>query len=61
MNGWTHPMCGKCWYLCSRAEEPTRVKEVNPDPVPICCFCGAFTKQGIFVRADPALLECKHT
>lgn len=50
-------MCGACWYEQNRDGEPVRVKNDSPQ---VCCFCGNRTSAGIYVRHDPAELECKH-
>lgn len=57
MAGWTHLICEDCW----NERHPTRraVKVSFDDGAP-CCFCGKDTSSGIYVREDPATLDCRH-
>lgn len=56
---WTQPCCEACWvrrHLMAEGETmslklPTRV--VADAAVEQCCFCGAITCVGIYVRHDP--------
>lgn len=54
---WTHPICRNCWDEL-HPDEPirsfARIGESNR-----CCFCGAETTAGIFVRHDPRELLCE--
>lgn len=66
---WTHRICADCYIDKAVTEsefvEPTRVV---PDATPAqerCCFCSNFIVNvgkhgGIYVRHDPALLDCEH-
>ena len=55
MNKWTHSLC----YECYENKEPGRVPHVliNPD-LESCCQCLKRHRDGIYYRADPALLAC---
>jgi hypothetical protein len=62
MSGWVHTICDDCWTKRSSAEgKPGR----TPVQVPlgdraaeICCFCGATTRSGIYVRENPKVTKC---
>ncbi len=54
---WTHAICEKCWKQEKGGQIPHRIREAAEEP---CCFCGAPTSAGIYLRHDPKLLECKH-
>lgn len=54
-NSWNHSMCYDCWRRERGLDIPVRVKEHDPE---ICCFCGRWTIEGIFVRKDPAKMTC---
>lgn len=47
--GWNQPVCNPCWRA-RYGGTPSRL--VDPE-VEVCCFCGAATGSGIFVRIDP--------
>ncbi len=53
---WTHSICLGCWNKRYRGR-PVRIP--NPETEK-CCFCGALTTSGIYVRADPKTLDCEH-
>jgi len=57
MSKWTHAICDNCWD--AQSDMPP-VKMKNPD-TEICCFCGAETKSGIYIRCDPAEIACHDT
>lgn len=50
-KSWTHNMCGACWDRQHQGNrQPHRVTHSLTE---ICCYCGAVTNEGIFVRNDP--------
>ncbi len=54
----THAMCDDCWSRTQQArsgQPPTRTED---RAVQRCCFCGAETRSGMFMRQDPAGLRC---
>jgi len=53
MSEWTHSICSDCWDK-QRPESPSP-REGTGD-TECCCFCGAATASGIYVREDPATL-----
>lgn len=58
---WNHAQCVACWNRdnpdnlvnARRAQDIVRRESLT------CCFCGALTWAGIFVREDPAKLGCR--
>ena len=56
LSPWTHPMCESCWKQRDPTREPYRLELGSLE---LCCFCGAVTCSGIFVRNDPKALLCK--
>ncbi len=60
MSRWTHAQCETCWNAFHPASPPTPVMTLTADYV-VCCFCGAGTSAGIYVRADPDTTPyCEH-
>jgi hypothetical protein len=57
MSRWTHAICQPCWR--ERYGVTRNVVVVRDDEERSCCFCGAATAAGIYVRADPATLACR--
>lgn len=53
---WRHVLCAPCWYLRNKNRAPVRVKDADAAS---CCLCGQMTRDGIYVRADPVLFECR--
>jgi hypothetical protein len=51
---WNHILCERCYFSKSSAI-PHRLK---PD-WDTCCRCGARTKSGIVIRANPAAMTCE--
>jgi hypothetical protein len=47
----TQPACDGCWSGRYPGRQPVRLKEPETET---CCFCGAQTQAGIYVRVDPA-------
>ncbi len=50
LGEWTHAICERCWAAREGDRSPVTLGE-NWEQ---CCFCGASTRGGIFVRADPS-------
>lgn len=46
----TQPICRTCWEQRNVGRDPIRVRE---PPGEKCCYCGAETFEGIYVRVDP--------
>lgn len=57
MSEWSHPICDDCWEFRSTAQ-PARL--IDPD-LEMCCFCGNYTKSGIYIREDPEVPIYHHT
>lgn len=55
LSPWTHRLCDECWRKRAGAREPVRVTGSKPSP---CCQCGAVDASGIYVREDPARMQC---
>lgn len=53
---WTHAICSRCWLKHWGSRRPTRLVEGEAE---ICCFCGADTDAGIYVRRDPKETPCQ--
>ena len=55
MSKWTHSICEECW----RKREPNRTPTCMIAAVTErCCFCGKEHRSGIYVRENPADMEC---
>ena len=50
MGTWTHSICQPCWTKREPNRVAVKVREAEPEP---CCFCGATTDTGIYLRCDP--------
>lgn len=48
---WTQPICHACWDIRNPNREPKRLLEPVRER---CCVCGHFTRQGIYLRVNPA-------
>lgn len=63
MSEWSHSICDDCWLIkCGEEGElrlPVRVKYEHRDEE-TCCFCGEKTMSGIYIRQDPAKMDCSH-
>ncbi len=55
MSSWTHAICDDCWDA-KRPERPSP-RDGKGEPT-MCCFCGAPTASGIYVREDPKKTKC---
>jgi hypothetical protein len=53
---WTHNICVDCWKK-RYTSRPTAIQGI---PEEVCCFCGKANSDGVFIRADPSTLLCKH-
>jgi hypothetical protein len=56
MSAWTHAVCHDCWdaqhpYIPSRRSIASGAAET-------CCYCGAGTRSGIYVRENPETIRC---
>jgi hypothetical protein len=59
MSEWTHAICGHCWgRLNPNQVIPIAVRKPE---IEVCCFCGALTAGGIYVRQNPRGSRCKGT
>lgn len=63
MSRWRHAICDECYDLESEQndqlpEEPVRLQQPEQED---CCFCGAKTKSGIYIRKDPSQTKCGGT
>jgi hypothetical protein len=58
MGRWNHAMCDDCWTVWDPSHDPVRVREAYRESEK-CCFCGAPTISGIYVRVDPDKTPCK--
>jgi len=54
-SSWTHAICELCWTVKHPGRLPHRVRGAVPET---CCYCGATTDMGIFLRADPETVRC---
>lgn len=54
---WTHLACENCWHILN-GENRQPVRAVDPRGS-YCCFCGAETTSGIYVRHHPKGLKCE--
>lgn len=54
MSAWTDPICERCWA----AREGGRTAVSLGENWEQCCFCGASSRGGIFVQADPSTALC---
>lgn len=52
---WDHAICPECW---TRHWHGAARSVASPE-AEICCWCGADTEAGIYVRADPSKTPCQ--
>jgi hypothetical protein len=58
LRRWTHALCDQCWTLREPERRPARLVARDRE---VCCGCGAETRSGIFIRADPSTMQfCAH-
>ena len=55
MGDWTHSICIDCWFGI-RSDNPVTLFRPKKEE---CCFCGATTQDGIYIRYDPKRLTCQ--
>lgn len=55
-SNWDHAICGRCFVDQWGSKRPARIVEGERE---ICCFCGADTDAGIYVRRDPKETPCQ--
>ena len=53
---WTQPACSFCFELQLPGVNPIALKKEWREEE-ICAFCGQETKEGIYIRADPATVK----
>lgn len=59
MSAWTHSICDPCWQKMNPERTPVRSIPAMESPTPgRCCYCGEFHNSGIYIRANPADMEC---
>lgn len=59
VSAWTHSQCGDCWFHEHGLAVPVRMR-IQFRETETCCFCGAISTDGIYVRHDPrGLKHCK--
>lgn len=58
MSRWNHLMCAACWNADDR--HVNKAVEGANSEAENCCYCGKPTTSGIWVRADPEMLDCHH-
>lgn len=57
VSEWMHAICVPCWNRFRM--EPKGYQDTMTTCAPeVCCWCGAVTVAGIFLRGDPATMEC---
>ena len=56
MSRWTHPMCIDCWNKKHPGRRAHALIESMREEER-CCFCGNATRDGIYYREDPAVLD----
>jgi hypothetical protein len=56
MSKWTHAICIPCWNEKNPDRDPITLREEEKET---CCFCGAPTTAGIYIREDPNKVLCK--
>lgn len=49
---WTQPCCVHCWDLRNPGRVPVRLRRARSET---CVYCSQLTKDGIYIRVDPAL------
>jgi hypothetical protein len=49
-------MCLPCWEDRYPGREPHVVLD---SPTVMCCYCGNFAENGIYLRQDPAEVRCR--
>lgn len=58
MSAWMHGCCVTCWNIFRM--EPKKDADTMTTCAPeVCCWCGRVTTAGIYLRGDPATMECR--
>jgi len=57
MAEWNHSMCDACWNARHPHRQACAVIDAETE---ICCFCSDEHSSGIYIRRDPATLDCDH-
>lgn len=57
MKNWNQPVCRTCWDDEHPYRHPVVVPPGVGDASELCCYCGAETRHGIYVRVDPATVK----
>lgn len=60
MSRWQHNMCLACWRRRNGGRVPVQVVDADREHE-TCCFCGGLATHGIYIRWDPAELNCDHS
>lgn len=57
MSAWMHSCCVSCWnaFRLVPKQDADTVTTSAPE---VCCWCGEVTTAGIFLRGDPATMDC---
>lgn len=53
---WTQAVCHPDWNARHPDREPVRMKAEFADEE-VCCDCGEITRDGIYIRVDPATVK----
>jgi hypothetical protein len=56
VSRWTHAICQDCWDEQS-PDRPAVRAVLGEDE--LCCWCSEETSSGIYLRANPASLDCE--
>ncbi len=55
-HGWTHAICGPCWYDMGRTTSARH--SVGIETI-ACCMCGKVGSDIVYYRSDPSRMPCK--
>lgn len=59
MSEWTHRICEACYMVKQEENGGYRLPLRYVDaPIEHCCYCGAISYSGIYVREDPKNMKC---
>lgn len=56
MSRFTHSICEECWKKKNPRRSPVRI--IDCPPMEKCCFCSKSHYSGIYVRENPADMQC---
>lgn len=51
---WTQPICEDCWKKMYGQRQSIKIREADQEQ---CCMCGHNTNDGIYIRANPDLVN----